>query len=134
MEFSQDEIAGMSLSKLAVIAERTAKEHGWWEQEERNTGELLMLVVTELSEAFEEIRNGFDLDEIYAEGLSGEPYEDVWIGEAKPEGFPVEIADVFIRVLDFMKHYGLMDAFNRAMWLKLHFNEGRPYRHGGKTS
>ncbi len=145
----------LSIRYLAFASERIAREHGWWEDDDRDMGNLLMLVVTELAEAFEEIRDNRDRELIYADLHSASfwvrifirfkkgfmplrnisPYQDEWIEQnIKPEGFMVEIADVMIRLFDFIEHYKLTPVLLRALRLKLAFNEGRPYRHGGKAS
>jgi NTP pyrophosphatase (non-canonical NTP hydrolase) len=46
-----------SLNNLAVGINQIARDHGFWE-ENRNMGEMLMLAVSELSEALEEHRDG----------------------------------------------------------------------------
>lgn len=110
----------MDLKSIMERVHKTAVEHGWWENENRNFGELMMLSVTELAEAFEEYRNGRGLAEIY-------------FGEGgKPEGVPVEIADVFIRLMDNCEKYGIPLA--QALILKMNYNDSRPYRHGGKLA
>lgn len=48
----------------------------------------------------------------------------------KPEGIPIELADVIIRVLDYCGYAGIdIDA---AISQKHEYNKTRPYRHGGK--
>lgn len=108
----------MTLNEYAQQIHKTAVEHGWWE-DDRNFGEVCMLITSEVAEAFEEYRNGHLPDEIYLEN-------------GKPEGVPVELADVIIRCLDFMHSAGIdIDA---AMQQKMAYNEMRPYRHGGKLA
>lgn len=91
--------------------------HGWW-QEPRTEGELLMLVVSEASEAFEEIRNGHKITETY--------YSD----NGKMEGVPSELADIVIRVMDMCQYYGI--DLQRVIEEKHLYNIKRPFRHGGK--
>ena len=45
------------LNKFAQKVHKNAVKHGWWETK-RELPEILMLVVSELSEALEEHRNG----------------------------------------------------------------------------
>lgn len=72
------------ISALAVRVHATAVEKGFWDFE-RNKGEMLMLVSSELAEALEAHR-------------AGRP--GFYIEYAKPEGVVVELADVIIRCLD----------------------------------
>jgi len=96
---------------------KTATEHGWHEKE-RTVGEFLMLMVTELAEAMEEYRNNKEISEVY-------------VVDSKPEGIPIELADVIIRIMDFC---GLHDIdIDLAVKVKMAYNETRPYRHGGKA-
>lgn len=108
----------LTLGQLQAEAHRIAVAHGWW-SEERNVGELLMLIVTEVAEAMEEWRHGHDLSQTY-------------YVEGKPEGVPSELADVMIRVADLAAHFGI--SLETVVQEKLHYNESRPYRHGGKRA
>lgn len=85
---------------------------------ERNIGEQLMLVVTEVAEAMEDLRDG-------KMALS---YDE----NGKPTGFPIEIADVMIRLFD-LSGYLRIDL-DDAVDTKIAFNETRPHRHGGKLA
>lgn len=80
-------------------------------------GTKLMLVVTEVSEAMEALR---DNKLAY--------YEK----DGKPEGMVTELADTVIRVLHLADLLGLdlEDAIER----KMAFNEKREYRHGGRKA
>ena len=69
------EIKGKSLNELSEICHSIAVEKGFWDGQ-RNIGELLMLIVTELAEAMEAHR-----------------IQD-------HDNFKEEIADSFIRLLD----------------------------------
>lgn len=96
-----------------------AHDHGWWE-EDRSIGDLIALVHTELSEAFEEFRNGRAPDEVYYNLENPD----------KPEGFGVELADAVIRIMDIAEQEKIDLA--ALIMLKHEYNKSRPYKHGGK--
>jgi len=110
----------VTIQELVERAHKTAKEKGWWEGE-RDLGEVLANVHAEVSEAWEEYRHGADLTEIR---LKWDEHDGL-----KPEGFPVELADILIRVADLAGAYGI--DLEMALSTKLCYNETRPYRHGG---
>jgi 8-oxo-dGTP pyrophosphatase MutT (NUDIX family)/NTP pyrophosphatase (non-canonical NTP hydrolase) len=76
----------------------------------------LMLIVTEIAEAMEEVRAGHKPNEEYA-GKNG-----------KPEGAPAELADAVIRIADLCGIVGI--DLEGAIRRKMDFNSGRPYLHG----
>lgn len=130
----------MDLNELVTRAHATAVEKGWWEKP-RDLDGLLMLVVSEASEALEEWRNGHDVNEEYfpGAGMHGPVANSraealVWAGSYgwKPEGIPSELADIVIRVADMCGYYGIDLA--EAIETKMAYNAGRSYRHGGKRS
>lgn len=104
-----------------------AKAHGWWE-ETVTFGDKIALMHTELSETFEEFRNGHAFNEIYHNKVMSEEGEQY--DHAKPEGVPIELADVIIRIFDFCGHYGI--DIEDAIMQKIAYNKTRPYKHGGK--
>lgn len=103
------------------LCHQLAKNNGWWERE-RNIGETLMLVNTELAEAMEELR---------LPGATVHTVRDAEPNE-KPEGFVYEIADAVIRLYDLAGGLGL--NLGTAIARKLEFNTKRGYRHGGKQA
>lgn len=105
------------INEVAKQIHENAVEHGWWD-EERGFPEILALVHSEVSEALEEYRNGREATEIYF-GDNG-----------KPEGIPIELADVIIRIFDYCG-YARIDI-DAAITQKHEYNKSRPYRHGGK--
>lgn len=97
------EIQGKSLNELSAICHGIAREKGFWD-EERNRGEALMLIVTELAEAMEAYRKQDDAN------------------------FREEIADTFIRLFDLCG--GLDIDIEEEIAKKSQKNIKRPYKHG----
>ena len=109
------------LNKLRDEIHETAKEKGWWD-EGRSVGDMIALCHSELSEALEEYRSKPLL------------VRDIYYNEGKldkPEGFPVELADTMIRILDIMGHFDI--DVDKCMGIKMTYNKTRSYRHGGKA-
>lgn len=106
-----------TLTELAINIHSANKQKGWYDGEKLPAAVFHMLFVTEIAEATEAVRNN-------------EP--DFWIDESgKPQGEAVELADAFIRILDYVgyKKWDL-DEIVKA---KLAYNKTRPHRHGGKA-
>lgn len=109
------------LNDLATRINLTARNKGWWGENghaERNFGEAIALMHSELSEALEEWRNGKDTLYYTAEG--------------KPEGVGIEFADTLIRILDWCAQKGI--DIDYLVDVKMKYNDTRPYRHGGKLA
>lgn len=153
---------------------KNAREKGWWKPYEiegstklrmLTADEILskiMLIVTELAEAVEEVRKpGSDPKEVYyvgagpeynvSEGLAEKIPYDEWKKrrgyqamlemqgkeaadktQPKPEGFGVEIADAFIRIGDLVEAMGV--DIGPMIKTKHEYNRSRPIRHGGKRA
>ncbi|MDP2653896.1 MAG: MazG nucleotide pyrophosphohydrolase domain-containing protein [Candidatus Omnitrophota bacterium] len=97
------EIKGKSLNELSAICHAIAVEKGFWDKE-RNIGEALMLIVTELAEAMEAHR-----------------HQD-------QANFKEELADTFIRLLDLCG--GMNIDIEDEIAQKSAKNKKRPYMHG----
>lgn len=112
----------MNIAELVEQSHATALEKGWWEPV-KSFGELVALLHAEISEAVEEYRNNKPVEEVYFDELD---FRDV----PKPEGVPIELADLVIRVADLCGYYDI--DLEQAIKLKMAYNKTRPYRHGGK--
>ena len=89
-----------------------------WNEEEKTQGDWAILVMTEISEAFEEYRKNREPGEIY------------YSSDGKPEGMAIEYADALIRILHWFEYHDLDPRY--FMIKKLRYNITRPHRHGGK--
>ena len=100
-------------NRIAAAVQIISVSKGWWKGD-RNNGELLMLMVSELAEALEGLRHGNPTSEHIAQFSAVEE----------------ELADVVIRIMDVAVARGWKVA--DAIVAKIEFNRGREYMHGGK--
>ncbi|MCM3456577.1 hypothetical protein M3685_22000 [Heyndrickxia oleronia] len=94
------------INQLCTEAYETAKSKGWHD-EPKETGTLLALVHSEVSEALEADRKG------------------------NPENFVEELADVCIRIFDLCGSRGI--DLEKSILEKMAYNKTRSYKHGGKA-
>lgn len=97
-----------------------------WNFSYPDTPEKLMLMVTEISECMEEYRKGHYATEVYYSNGTGQE------GPFKPEGVPIELADLAIRLMHYCGRMGI--DLERMMEVKMVYNETREHRHGGKLA
>lgn len=115
----------MEINEIKKKIHQCALEKGWWDvyPSERSIGDQFSNFHSEISEAWEEWRNGRRMDEIYFSAKNG---------KKKPEGVPIELADCIIRILDTCDACGIDIA--KAIEIKMEYNQTREYRHGGKKA
>jgi NTP pyrophosphatase (non-canonical NTP hydrolase) len=131
------------MEKLIKESHGMARNNGFWD-EERNVPEMLMLVVSELSEALEALRKNHYADDVAVKELYRDIELDVTDEEFKfmkepwkagfekniKSSFEDEIADVAIRLFDLCG--GLNIDLQKHIELKMKYNSMRPYKHGKK--
>lgn len=132
----------MNLNELVEKAHGIAKEKGFWDKE-RNRGELLMLIVSELAEALEadrkqrhcsltnsELELGLKLSEMNPKKEENKKaFVEFYNNEVKGS-FEEEIADTFIRLFDLVG--GMKIDIETHIALKMRFNQTRERLHGKK--
>lgn len=97
-----------TLTDWIRVCHPAAREKGFWDKE-RNVGEMLMLIVSELGEAVEAHRKGN-------------------FGLGQKDTFEDELADTAIRLFDLCG--GLRIDLEKQMKWKINFNKNRKKRHG----
>jgi NTP pyrophosphatase (non-canonical NTP hydrolase) len=121
----------MNIKEISKEIYQNNVEKGFWDKP-RNTGEMLMLVVSELSEALEadrkerysqpglSLQNGLEL-------LTNDKYAESFKSLIK-DSFEDEIADAVIRLFDISVGLGIdLEWHIKA---KMRYNSTRPHKHG----
>lgn len=104
-----------AFEKVAEDVYQTALSKGWYDSGERNLGEAIALMHSELSEALEALRAGAATPSDKIEGFLG---------------VEEELADCIIRIMDLSQNQKWRIA--EAILAKIAFNKTRPPKHGKK--
>lgn len=108
-------------------------KNGFYE-EEKNIGEMLALIHSEVSEGLEALRKGNEYKNPQAlRGILDHQKDDLFkvaFERNVKDSFEDELADAIIRILDLCAYKDIdIDAHVKA---KLRYNSLRPYKHGKK--
>lgn len=135
----------LNIPELVLLAGENSRAHGFHEDRpsvgnivpesalQAWLGNRLMLIVDEVSEGHEEIRNGHAATETYyTDKAGGQYFHQVYTEDRKPrfkpEGLPSELADIVIRVADLCYTEGIdLEGIIRE---KMAYNATRPHKHG----
>jgi len=128
----------MTFKQIQEEAYRNAAAHGFYKDAPAADDPIwlsnrLMLMVSELAEALEEIRGSMPVSISYYLTETGAreclPHDAP--ATTKPEGFASELADAIIRIADCAESLGL--DLGAVVRQKMLYNRTRPHRHGGKS-
>ena len=111
--------AKRSISEWQADSHANAVSKGFHDEDvDDSVANHLLLMAGEVIEAHDEIRDGHEVTEVYykPENLT------------KPEGVPIELADVVIRVMDFCGHHGI--NLEESIETKAKYNATREHKHG----
>ena len=100
---NQESLSSLTIHEWSKTCHQIARDKGFWDKD-RNIGEALMLIVTEIAEAMEAYR------------------------KQDHENFREELADTFIRLFDLCG--GLKIDIEHEIVKKAEKNKNRPYKHG----
>jgi len=131
----------MKIKEISQEIHQNNINKGFWEDNEnKNVGEVLMLCVSELSEALEAHRKGkfSDLEALKRSVDSSGPIPENLLMTMTSMHFEVfvkdtfedEIADTVIRLFDLCEGFGI--DIETHIRLKTNYNKTRPFKHGKK--
>jgi NTP pyrophosphatase (non-canonical NTP hydrolase) len=119
------------INKLAREIQQNNVRKGFYE-EEKNIGEMLALIHSEVSEALEADRKDHyfqgDIQSILNE-KEDETFKEAFNKQVK-SSFEDELADIMIRVMDLAAYKGV--DLESHILVKMRYNALREYKHGKK--
>lgn len=126
----------MEIKEIMTEIYQNNAQKGFWENKEsKNIGELLMLCVSELSEALEAHRINKKANlpqfnkEMQDDSIESSPDKfKIQFEKHIKNSFEDELADTVIRLFDLSEGLGI--DLEKHIRLKIEFNKLRPYKHG----
>jgi NTP pyrophosphatase (non-canonical NTP hydrolase) len=120
-----------TIAELSKEIHENARSKGFWDKE-RNLGEMLMLIVSEVAEAMEADRNSH-FTEVNMLGIAGwvddKDFRAHFANDVK-DTFEDELADACIRIFDLA--YSRNIDLQAHIEAKMRYNATRPHMHGKK--
>lgn len=130
------ELDFIDFNNAANLINKNAIEKGFWD-EKPNYAEKLMLIVSEISEALEALRNNnftdarqdmFFLNDVKKGKIKiGDNLFMHYFENNMKDTFEDELADAVIRIIDLAKHMDI--DLTRQVILKHYYNTNRPFKH-----
>lgn len=117
----------MTTKELQAKIYKTHCSKGW-AKAPRTAVEEISLVITEVAEAIECIRDGHLVGDVWFSDDGREYYDDLELEGRKPEGVAYEVADIAMRAFNFLSYWGF--DVEELILRKDKYNQGRPKRHG----
>lgn len=118
-----------TIAELAAEIHQNARNKGFWDKE-RNVGEMLMLIVSEVSEAMEADRKNHYCSQKSVDYLNAVVWSESHFRDNIKNTFEDELADACIRIFDLAHSRGIDLQWH--IEAKMRYNATREHMHGKK--